>query len=254
MKIEKEEAKKVQQLLDEEVQGAKTRKEQQVATMRKMIEENEKYKQIQIDSKLKEKEKDVKLMEEYTKYQEVQEAKRTAQLKAKEDRIQAFMNIAAENVVKEQKNKLKQEDEQILKSLIIKEKREKAEEDKKKYKKRLLEVETNKFLEVQISEKKEYMRKERDINEEYAGRWKKDSEVYQREMKKKADDKKKVNKAHAEDIKKQITDKRTLREGMNNREFMFNKNLLNEVDQTLKDNPHLVQASPYSKVMGNSPE
>eukprot|EP01022_Parablepharisma_sp_SALTPOND_P012421 TRINITY_DN1595_c0_g1_i1.p2 TRINITY_DN1595_c0_g1~~TRINITY_DN1595_c0_g1_i1.p2 ORF type:complete len:513 (-),score=133.47 TRINITY_DN1595_c0_g1_i1:5666-7204(-) len=226
----------IKKKMEVEVMESKKKREHQLQEAVKLIQENEKFKALQDVKRLKEREEDKKMLEEQIRAMEMQEKKRVDEMKAKEARIQALTKYAEEHVTKNEVMKRRQEEQRFLKEVIEREKREEQEEIRRKKAQRERELNARRYLDEQMSEKKKRKEEEMVKSKELVETWRKDEETFKKEQKEKAEELKKRNKQWYNEVLRQVTE---LKEGkkkghlMNEREFMINKKLIEEIEGPL---------------------
>lgn len=202
--------------------------------LKRVMVENEDNKRKILDEAAHEKQSDIRAQEEYTRLIEKQEAEREKELQDREARAKKLMSMMADTVIKDQKQMLVEEEKKILKYYL--EREEKAMKDEESRKRKLLEqkMEVRKFLDHQMNEKNSRKKQEDEFNKKQADIWKRDTEDFYENEKKKSDYIKEVNKQHAEILKQQMNQphpgtKKTAFQKMNHEELLLNKGKLKEI-------------------------
>eukprot|EP01017_Pseudomicrothorax_dubius_P003362 TRINITY_DN10463_c0_g1_i7.p1 TRINITY_DN10463_c0_g1~~TRINITY_DN10463_c0_g1_i7.p1 ORF type:complete len:329 (+),score=160.90 TRINITY_DN10463_c0_g1_i7:35-1021(+) len=199
---------------------------------KKVLQENEENKRKMIEDARNEKLADIRAQEEYTRLIEKQEAEREKELHDREERAKKLMNMMADTIIKDQKAALLDEEKKILKYYL--EREDKAMKDEENRKKKLFEqkLEVKKFLDKQVEERNYRKHEEQEFNKRQADIWKKDTDDFFDNERKKNDYIKDVNRQHAEILKQQIgsTSKNSLSK-MNVQELLMNKRRLKEVGE-----------------------
>ncbi len=115
---------------------------------------NVEYKKHQLEMRRQERENDIRAMDEYARILDKQERDRAEYFKRCENKQNDFMSKMAENVVKINDNRLAKEDEKIVKYQNEREMMNQLEEERRKKRQADQNMETKKFLDMQIDYKK----------------------------------------------------------------------------------------------------
>lgn len=217
--------------MDEELNESKKNREKRLLEAKKIREENEKNKLLQEKKKKEELEQDNKLLEDQNKLIELQDKKKMEEMKAKEKRMQALAKYAEENIGKKDLDKKKIEEIRFMKDALEREKREQLVEEKRKMQHRQNEVNARKLLDEQVKQKELKKEEERKKSKKLAEFWEKDAEDFTHEQKTKQIEYKKKHYDWHNDILKQISEKKDKTKKailMNEREFLFNKQLIDD--------------------------
>ncbi len=145
---------KLKREIEEEKESKVTKKLNEREIAQKIINENEQYKVKQIIEKEREREQENKAIEDYNKMLEKQEQKRSLEWKAREEKIQLFMNRMADTVVKRSNEAERELERRVMQYQKEKEDKDAQNEVRKKEEgvKKLREI--KKTLDIQVNEKK----------------------------------------------------------------------------------------------------
>jgi hypothetical protein len=209
----------------------KEKKKAEYEKMKTMLDENEDRKKIMAELKEKERMEDVQLQQAYSKLVEAQEEKRAAEFRAKEERMQQFMDRSKEGALKEKDDRdrqlelrLKRYEEAKERKLQEREraKAEQAELDKKRYKQ---------FLDGQVMDKKDREQSEKSKMAEQATIWKKDTNQFNDYEKRKEEDRKKAYSEYSKELKDQMAEraKREAKVNMADYEALLSKKIMEDI-------------------------
>ena len=216
----------------------KEKKKAEYEKMKNMLDENEERKKIMSELKEKERKEDVELQKAYSKLVEEQEERRAAEFRAKEERMQQFMDRSKEGALKEKDDRDRQLELRLKRYEEAKERKlqerertraQQVEVDKKRYKG---------FLDTQVSDKKGRELSEKEKMAEQAQIWKKDTTQFNDYEKKKEEDRRKAYGEYSKELKDQMAEraKREAKVNMADYEALLNKKIMEEI----KD-PELIQ-------------
>jgi hypothetical protein len=214
------------------------KKKAEYEKMKNMLDENEDRKKIMAELKEKERKEDVQLQQAYSKLVEEQEERRAAEFRAKEERMQQFMDRSKEGALKEKDDRDKQLELRLKRYEEAKERKlqererakaQQAELDKKKYKQ---------FLDSQVSDKKDREQSEKMKMAEQAQIWKKDTNQFNDYEKRKEEDRKKAYSEYSKELKDQMAEraKREAKVNMADYEALLNKKIMEDIRD-----PELIQ-------------
>ena len=102
-----------QELQNEKAQNVQRIKEER-SRLRAMLEENERNKEKQRIEDEKQRLREIESAKEYTRLIELQEQKRADEMANREKRQRQFMDMMAETVIKDHKEKQKEEDSRVF--------------------------------------------------------------------------------------------------------------------------------------------
>ena len=218
--------------LTEEETKLKAKKESDLSVFSKILRENQIYKEQLKVRKMQEKKNDAIALEEYSRFLEKEETKRMRELKVREDRLQKFMNVAAQTVVKKEKNKLREEELIHLKYINEKDRKEEDEEKRKKAIKTQKERMLVDGMKQQITEKVLTKTTEKAKDSQYLNEWIKSTDKIFAEDKKRWEEYHKKELNNLTELKKQMEIKaRKDSNGlMDDREQNLNKALVSKIN------------------------
>ena len=101
---------------------------------------------------------------------EIQELKRQNEWKAREDKIQLFMNRMADTV-KKSNDQERELERRVVQYQIEKEQRDALNEEKRKYDNQRRLIDIKQQLDMQVQEKKQKKQHENMVNEVYMKKW-----------------------------------------------------------------------------------
>jgi len=119
------------ELLEEQKQSV-ARKQEERTRLREILEENEKNKLKQAEEEERQRLKEIEAQKEYVRLVEAQEKKRADEMADRERRQREFMDMMAETVIKDHKNKQEEEDKRILAQYLAREQAEMVDEKNRK--------------------------------------------------------------------------------------------------------------------------
>jgi len=197
--------------------------------------EDEKRKQEQKRLLDEEKLKDIKLAEEYTKILNDQEQKRIQEYKEREEIIQKRLNRAKASYAKKVNNQNKNEEEGLCFKNFYKLNDAEIEAKKRKERIKQLEINTRKYLDEQIINRKKKMKEENLKNIEYAEKTK---EFVAKDLAIENKEKEKIKKKfidNMEIVKKQMEAKKYQdKKDMNEYEYNLNREYIQKFDEFIK--------------------
>eukprot|EP01022_Parablepharisma_sp_SALTPOND_P019043 TRINITY_DN31_c1_g1_i3.p3 TRINITY_DN31_c1_g1~~TRINITY_DN31_c1_g1_i3.p3 ORF type:complete len:545 (-),score=114.54 TRINITY_DN31_c1_g1_i3:3860-5494(-) len=205
---EKEQLEKLRAEMQKELASIQTKRQKELENAKQVLEENEKNKKLRENEKRKEHEVEKEMIRKHQKMLEEQEKKRFEEFKAKEARIQAFLKLTADTVVKDDEMKRKEEEQKLIKNLIEREQKERQEEENKKRLWKEKERSMKSYLDSQVKEKREMLAMEKDRNKEIAKIWESKAKEHLEKEKVEVEKKKLKQKQLRSDIIKQIIEKR----------------------------------------------
>jgi len=221
---------KIQEEIEAEIRHAAEKRKDQKESLKKVLVENEERRLRILGEAQRQKEEDIKFQQEYTRLIELQEAKRAAELKAREDRAKKFMSMMADTIIKDQKEQMLEEEKKLLKHYLDREEREVADDKMRHQRLKEQKKDIKTYLDHQMGERDQKRQVENNLEKMQADIWKKDTEDYYNYEKNKADKIKEVNLKQAEFLKYQMEQEK-IRKGkkMNTEELLMNKRLLKEI-------------------------
>ena len=162
----------------EDKKAAKEKKEAEKRAMEQTIKDNELRKKILEEQAKKEKEDDIQIMKDHAAVEERKENERRAYFNRIERNANSFMDSAINTVLREQREKEMEEEEQLRKYNEFKEKME--AEDEYNRLKRIKEGKVNlrNYLDKQVAYKKLQAKKEHEIDVAQGKVWDKDVKIY----------------------------------------------------------------------------
>lgn len=224
---------KIKEEIDSDQHTALKRKEEERQHLRKVLHENEEYKKRMLEEAKREKETDIRAQKEYTRLLEQQEAERAAEVKAREERSKKLMSMMADTVIKDQKEQILEEERKLLRHHQERESRETEEENRRKQRQHEQKKEMAAFLDKQKYEKELREKEEKEFERRQAELWKKDTEEYNMNEKKKMETIRDINKKNAEFLKQQMElEKKKQKKKMNVEEALLNKDKLRYIAET----------------------
>ena len=162
----------------EDKKAAREKKEAEKRAMEQTIKDNELRKKILEEQAKKEKEDDIQIMKDHAAVEERKENERRAYFNRIERNANSFMDSAINTVLREQREKEMEEEEQLRKYNEFKEKME--AEDEYNRLKRIKEGKVNlrNYLDKQVAYKKLQAKKEHEIDVAQGKVWDKDVKIY----------------------------------------------------------------------------
>jgi hypothetical protein len=162
----------------EDKKAAKEKKEAEKRAMEQTIKDNELRKKILEEQAKKEKEDDIQIMKDHAAVEERKENERRAYFNRIERNANSFMDSAINTVLREQREKEMEEEEQLRKYNEFKEKME--AEDEYNRLKRIKEGKVNlrNYLDKQVAYKKLQAKKEHEVDVAQGKVWDKDVKIY----------------------------------------------------------------------------
>ena len=162
----------------EDKKAAREKKEAEKRAMEQTIKDNELRKKILEEQAKKEKEDDIQIMKDHAAVEERKENERREYFNRIERNANSFMDSAINTVLREQKEKEMEEEEQLRKYNEFKEKME--AEDEYNRLKRIKEGKVNlrNYLDKQVAYKKLQAKKEHEVDVAQGKVWDKDVKIY----------------------------------------------------------------------------
>lgn len=235
MQIEKieEEKKLLREIEDKEKHDeatAASKRQAEILYYKQVIKENQTKKEQLRRDRDAEKITDAKALEEYSKYLEMEETKRQAELKAREERLQKFMNTASEGAVKQEKHQKKEEELRHLRYIKEKERKEEEIENKVCTAKLNKEKELQETTKHQITYKKQQMLLEKQKSKDQLCMWIAESDkIFNQDIQRVVESKRK-SVENNEFIRTQIKAKQKDSYGaMTEREMQLNKGIIQRI-------------------------
>ena len=162
----------------EDKKAAREKKEAEKRAMEQTIKDNELRKKILEEQAKKEKEDDIQIMKDHAAVEERKENERRAYFNRIERNANSFMDSAIKTVLKEQKEKEMEEEEQLRKYNEFKEKMEAEEEYNRLKKIKEGKVNLRNYLDKQVAFKKLQAKKEHEVDVAQGKVWDKDVKIY----------------------------------------------------------------------------
>lgn len=165
-----------------------------------------------------------------------QEQDRQRELAAREKRAQEYMNRMAGDVIKNQTEKQKAEDEALIRYEMERELRMREEDRAKQEREKREKQEMADLLMRQVEEKRNREKAFKLNQDEQALLWAKDKANYESEETRLRNKIKEINSENAEFLKRQVYEKESKQrqKKMNRQEFQLNKPLLREIQMKRK--------------------
>lgn len=218
---------------EDELKVHMAKRAQEKEYLQKMFEENKLQKQKTLEELERDRLEDIRAQQLYALMLEKQEADRQREIKAREDRQQLYMNRMADTVIRDQDAKAHDEEDKIRRYEHMKEMRERQEEERRRRWHERNTEECKRFLFQQMEERKIRERQEKEHNDEQAKIWEIDRAIQEKEQERLGEKIKKNYKDTAEFLKTQM--RRSLAAKMNRNEFLYNKDILRDVNAKLKE-------------------
>ena len=233
-KFERNLIKNIQEEMEKEKQAAIQKKKKENEALKKVIRENEIYKEKQKELIQKEKEEDIQSYKEM----ERNELKKDLERKRYFDNIRRFANKYDENEVAKLINKMKQdqkdEDEKVYQLMMEKNRLDFEREKQEKLKRKQDKIAIKKFLDMQIEEKKKELDLEKAINDEQARIWKIDCQKYTEDEKRINKIIKEMNRRNLDSIMEQMKKRKEKKgQAMSNTEYAMNRETLEKVKEEM---------------------
>jgi len=162
----------------EDKKAAREKKEAEKRAMEQTIKDNELRKKILEEQAKKEKEDDIQIMKDHAAVEERKENERRAYFNRIERNANSFMDSAIKTVLKEQKEKEMEEEEQLRKYNEFKEKMEAEDEYNRLKKIKEGKVNLRNYLDKQVAFKKLQAKKEHEVDVAQGKVWDKDVKIY----------------------------------------------------------------------------
>eukprot|EP00828_Plagiopyla_frontata_P045177 TRINITY_DN764_c0_g1_i11.p1 TRINITY_DN764_c0_g1~~TRINITY_DN764_c0_g1_i11.p1 ORF type:complete len:503 (-),score=92.71 TRINITY_DN764_c0_g1_i11:67-1575(-) len=198
---------RIKEELTMEQELIRERKKEEREHLQKVLKESEENKFRQEEENKQERLADIRAQNEYIRLVEEQEREREQELKKREEKAKAFMAMMSDTVIKDQKAQIAEEESKILRHYKDKELREKEEDRQKRLKEKQQKEEMRQFLNKQVQEKEQRKKMEDELNSKQAQFWKKDTDEFFDNEKRKNDYIKQVNLKHADILQQQMSDK-----------------------------------------------
>ena len=229
--------KKIKEEMEKEKKEEIQKRIKENEALRKVLQENEINREKIKELKKREKEEDKKLYKEMEK----NELKKDLERKRYFDNIKRFANKYDEKktaeILNEIKQKEKEEDEKVYKTLLEKHKKEEENELKAKIKKKEDIIKLRQYLDKQIEEKKKEIEFLKSLDDEQGRIWKIDSQRYNEEQKKIDKIIKDMNQKNLDGLMEQIKRKKENKknkEEMSLEEYAMNRDILEKAKSTLE--------------------
>jgi len=158
--------------------AAKEKKLAEKRAMEQTVKDNELRKKILEEQAKKEKEDDIQIMKDHAAVEERKENERRAYFNRIERNANSFMDSAINTVLREQKEKEMEEEEQLRKYNEFKEKMEAEEEYNRLKKIKEGKVNLRNYLDKQVAYKKKQAEKEHEVDVAQGKVWDKDVKIY----------------------------------------------------------------------------
>ena len=226
-KFERNLIKNIQEEMEKEKQAAIQKKIKENEALKRVIRENEIYKEKQKELLQKEKEEDIQSYKEM----ERSELKKDLERKRYFDNIRRFANKYDENETNKILNQMKQdqknEDEKVYQLMMEKNKEAEEKEKQAKIKRKQDKIAMKKFLDMQIEEKKKDMELEKAINDEQARLWNLDCKKYTEDEKRISKIIKEMNRRNLDSIMEQMKKRKEKKfQSMSMAEYAMNRETL----------------------------
>ena len=213
--------------MEKEKQAAIQKKIKENEALKRVIRENEIYKEKQKELLQKEKEEDIQSYKEM----ERNELKKDLERKRYFDNIRRFANKYDENETNKILNQMKQdqknEDEKVYQLMMEKNKEAEEKEKQAKIKRKQDKIAMKKFLDMQIEEKKKDMELEKAINDEQARLWNLDCKKYTEDEKRISKIIKEMNRRNLDSIMEQMKKRKEKKfQSMSMAEYAMNRETL----------------------------
>lgn len=234
---------RIKEELNMEQDLIKQRKNEEKAHLQKVLYENEDNKRKLQQQANEEKLADIQAQIQLTRLVEKQEQDREREIKNREDRTKKFMAMMTDTVVKDQKLQIMEEEHKILKHYHDRELKEKEEDERKRLNILQQKKEMKDFLDKQVNERNQKQQFETDLSNKQADFWKKDTNNFFDNERKKNEFIKDLNKKHADILKAQMEEnnkkkKKKITGKMTIEELLQNKNVLKELAQNNEGQIH----------------
>ena len=233
-KFERNLIKNIQEEMEKEKQAAIQKKKKENEALKKVIQENEIYKEKQKELIQKEKEEDIQSYKEM----ERSELKKDLERKRYFDNIRRFANKYDENetakILNQMKQDQKNEDEKVYQLMMEKNRLDFEKEKNEKLKRKQDKIAIKKFLDMQIEEKKKELDLEKAINDEQARIWKIDCQKYTEDEKRINKIIKEMNRRNLDSIMEQMKKRKEKKgQAMSNTEYAMNRETLEKVKEEM---------------------
>ena len=162
----------------EDKKAAREKKEAEKRAMEQTIKDNELRKKILEEQAKKEKEDDIQIMKDHAAVEERKENERRAYFNRIERNANSFMDSAINTVLREQREKEMEEEEQLRKYNEFKEKMEAEDEYNRLKKIKEGKVNLRNYLDKQVAFKKLQAKKEHEVDVAQGKVWDKDVKIY----------------------------------------------------------------------------
>jgi hypothetical protein len=220
--------------MEKEKQAAIQKKKKENEALKKVIRENEIYKEKQKELIQKEKEEDIQSYKEM----ERSELKKDLERKRYFDNIRRFANKYDENetakILNQMKQDQKNEDEKVYQLMMEKNRLDFEKEKNEKLKRKQDKIAIKKFLDMQIEEKKKELDLEKAINDEQARIWKIDCQKYTEDEKRINKIIKEMNRRNLDSIMEQMKKRKEKKgQAMSNTEYAMNRETLEKVKEEM---------------------
>lgn len=232
---QKQTLERIQREAQDETASVRKKRQDQFVRAKRVLLENEENRKAREAARRHEFDEDKKMISDYARQLDEQERRKTEELRKKEAKMQAFMKLTADTVVKKDENRRREDERKILNNLINKEKQEKEEDERRRREQMNKERSTRAFLDSQVRHKREEAAAEKMRNRELAAKWRNDAELFAREERMKTEATRRKCRAVSQEVLQQIEERRDndfRQEDMSGLEFAINKKILDSVSKS----------------------
>jgi hypothetical protein len=209
--------------------AAKEKKLAEKRAMEQTVKDNELRKKILEEQAKKEKEDDIQIMKDHAAVEERKENERRAYFNRIERNANSFMDSAINTVLREQKEKEMEEEEQLRKYNEFKEKMEAEEEYNRLKKIKEGKVNLRNYLDKQVAYKKKQAEKEHEVDVAQGKVWDKDVKIYNEHEKEVKKIIREMNIRNLKALDEQVKmGKQNVDHGMSELEKAMNKDILDK--------------------------